>query len=402
MIAVKIKTIYRSVAMALALVVSVVCFGSIDVCASEITSSVFKEMTWTINVSETNFNYTTGNTLIAPEYEEWTDYANITEREIIFHRYFDQTALFVASADAYGFKIDFTADSSLNTSSSNSLSLRTMVGTLSDLQNGIGATCSVPSTSSDRTLWVRTENTREQIYACIYGVWRQHALYSSASNSSSVPDFTFNAKVPVKITAYYSYDSYHTEYLAYLASINGELDNISGELEDIHSAVDGVESELSSVNSYLNKVSAQLTTNNNRLLEVIEANIAIETAVNEFKTSFQLAMDEVFAYLGSIDNTLVRWRNSWEKNVLTPDDTSQFEEDTGEQKEQIDDYNDEMEHDKVDVEDTSDLVDDALDVETDADFSVILTAIFDNSYVKRLMLISLGACLIGYVLYGKR
>lgn len=128
------------------------------------------------------------------------------------------------------------------------------------------------------------------------------------------------------------------------------------------------------------------------LLNIHQTLSRIDYDVNSIDTN----VNNIYIRLGAIRDLLTESTGSDSERV---DD---FKEDSDSQSDSLNDLNDQTEVDKIDVDNASDSVDDNLDIEVDANYGVLLSAITENKNILTMLLAVASMGLISYVLFGKR
>ena len=182
------------------MIFSILCLDILDVDASSKGSDgvVVKTGTWNINVSEVDISPVEGNINTGFEYETIRDVDLFDIDYWYFYNYFAKADIFTASPEYYGYKIELVP-SSYTQSGSYILSLRPMVGSMTDiisLEGTYGHTLN--SYMHSHEIWYETNNSSETISVAV--VARLMACYYGADKI--YPDLTMKASYEYKVTGY--------------------------------------------------------------------------------------------------------------------------------------------------------------------------------------------------------
>lgn len=141
--------------------------------------------------------------------------------------------------------------------------------------------------------------------------------------------------------------------------------------------------------------------------------LTLQQLVNEYSQSIidelgkiEDGQEEQTGLLQKIHDLLAKWLPFLEKKEDIDkefnDSISDFNDNSNVQSGQLGDLNNQTGTDKVDIDSTSQDIDSNLDVETDANYGVLLSTFTENNNILTMLLVSVSIALISFVFFGKR
>ena len=125
--------------------------------------------------------------------------------------------------------------------------------------------------------------------------------------------------------------------------------------------------------------------------------------ISSHLSAIEVDVDSIDENVASIDKRIEALADALLKSANTDKNTTEdFKENSDNQSDALNDLNEQAQAEKIDINSTSSLVDNNLDVNVDSRYGVLLANFTGNSHILTMMLAVASMGLISYVLFGKR